>query len=189
MPDLNRQPRSDAQRNKQLVLDAGIEFLTREPTMSMQEIAEASGLGRTTVYRHFSNREELLDAVFEAVGDDARATTAAVLEEQGDAEQSLRSISDAIFALNLRYGALISMREVGDGAAAASTDGRSPVGTFFREARDRGEIRADLPLHWQLLVLQHLSMEAVEGVNDGALKQAEAKGMLADTLVSILMQD
>ena len=186
MPDRERR-RADAERNRQLVLDAGIELLTREPTMSMQEIAEASGLGRTTLYRHFSNRDELLDAVFEVVGDDARAMTAAILESRPAVEEALRSISDAIFDLNLRYGALISMREMGEEAAAASQDGRSPVGAFLEEARANGEVRSEPPLQWQLILLQELSMEAADGVNDGVFDRAEAKRMLADTIVSILV--
>ncbi len=81
------------------------------------------------------------------------------------------------------------MREMGNEAEVASQDGRSPVGAFLREARERGEIRTEPPLHWQLLVLQELAMEAADGVNDGVFERAEAERMLADTLVSILLQD
>jgi AcrR family transcriptional regulator len=187
MPGGERARRADAERNRRLVVAAGLEALRRDPTMSMQEIADASGLGRTTLYRHFSSREMLVEAVFEAAGEDARARTASVLEEQAGPEEALRAISGAVFELTARYRRLISSREMGEAAVEASRDARSPVGNFLREARRDGSIRSDLPLSWQLSTLQTLASEAVDEIEDGVLRRPEAERLLADTVVSILI--
>ena len=55
--------RRDAVRNRQAVIDAAAALLPADPDAGMQEIADAAAVGRSTVYRHFANREELFDAV------------------------------------------------------------------------------------------------------------------------------
>jgi AcrR family transcriptional regulator len=182
--------RADAQRNHRSVLAAGLELLARDPTLSMQEIADASGLGRSTLYRHFSSREELLEAVFGEVIADARNTTAAVLagRPEGEVERVIRELSAAILDLNFRYGPLLALREMSDEAFRASVDVESsPVGGFLAEARSRGEVRTDMPLSWLMAVMQTLAFEALAEVDEGALEREDAERLVADSLVSILI--
>ncbi len=184
------QLRADAQRNHRLVLMAGLELLAQDPTLSMQEIAEASGLGRTTLYRHFSSREELVEAVFDEATADARRATAAVLAErtEGGVERTIRGLSAAILDLNFRYGPLLALREMGDEAFQASVDVESsPVGGFLADARERGKVRTDMPLCWLMAVMQTLAFEALAEVKEGALEREDAERLVGDSLVSILI--
>jgi AcrR family transcriptional regulator len=60
-----RKPRSDAQRNRERILEAAKHAFTRSgANASLDEIARQSGVGPGTLYRHFSTREELLEAVY-----------------------------------------------------------------------------------------------------------------------------
>jgi AcrR family transcriptional regulator len=60
-----RQLRSDAERNRQRILDvAGDVFAEQGLTASMNDIAAAAGLGVGTVYRRFPDRDDLIRAVF-----------------------------------------------------------------------------------------------------------------------------
>jgi AcrR family transcriptional regulator len=65
-PGETRQLRSDAERNRQRILDvAGDVFAEQGLAASMNDIAAAAGLGVGTVYRRFPDREDLIWAVFE----------------------------------------------------------------------------------------------------------------------------
>lgn len=56
--------RADAQRNRELISTTALELLARRGAeVSMEEIARAAGLGVGTLYRHFSDRQALLDSV------------------------------------------------------------------------------------------------------------------------------
>jgi AcrR family transcriptional regulator len=60
-----RKPRSDAQRNRQRILEVAKQVFTRRGgDSSMDEIAKRARIGPGTLYRHFPNRDELLAAVY-----------------------------------------------------------------------------------------------------------------------------
>ena len=60
-----RKPRSDAQRNRERILEAAKEAFTRAGVdASLDEIAKEAGVGPGTLYRHFPTRETLLGAVY-----------------------------------------------------------------------------------------------------------------------------
>jgi AcrR family transcriptional regulator len=61
----DRQPRADAQRNRERILEVAKEEFTRlGGNASLEEIAKRAGVGPGTLYRHFPTREELLVAVY-----------------------------------------------------------------------------------------------------------------------------
>jgi AcrR family transcriptional regulator len=68
-----RRQRSDAALNRAKILDAARRLLADTGDVSMRSIADAAGLGRGTVHRHFQTREELMDAVRRQARDDAES--------------------------------------------------------------------------------------------------------------------
>jgi AcrR family transcriptional regulator len=60
-----RKPRTDAQRNRERLLEVAKEAFTRSGgNASLDDIAKQAGVGPGTLYRHFPTREELLEAVY-----------------------------------------------------------------------------------------------------------------------------
>ena len=60
-----RKPRSDAQRNRERILEVAKRAFTRSgASASLDDIANEAGVGPGTLYRHFPTREELLQAVY-----------------------------------------------------------------------------------------------------------------------------
>jgi AcrR family transcriptional regulator len=60
-----RKPRTDAQRNRQRILDVAKEAFTRSgANTSLDDIAKQAGVGPGTLYRHFPTRDALLEAVY-----------------------------------------------------------------------------------------------------------------------------
>lgn len=63
-PVAGRAPRSDAQRNRDLVIRAALEiFAERGALGTVEQVATRAGVGRATVYRSFPTREALQVAV------------------------------------------------------------------------------------------------------------------------------
>jgi AcrR family transcriptional regulator len=60
-----RRARSDAQRNRQRLLDAAVRVLAGSGAdVAPQAIAKEAGVGVGTLYRHFPTREALIDAAY-----------------------------------------------------------------------------------------------------------------------------
>ncbi|HEY2116539.1 MAG TPA: TetR/AcrR family transcriptional regulator [Candidatus Angelobacter sp.] len=60
-----RKPRTDAQRNRESILEAAKEAFTRSgANASLDDIAKEAGVGAGTLYRHFPTRDALLEAVY-----------------------------------------------------------------------------------------------------------------------------
>jgi AcrR family transcriptional regulator len=60
-----RKPRTDAQRNRQRILDAAKRaFTSSGADASLDDIARDAGVGPGTLYRHFPTRDALIEAVY-----------------------------------------------------------------------------------------------------------------------------
>jgi AcrR family transcriptional regulator len=64
-----RKPRTDAQRNRERVLEVAKAAFTRSGAdASSDDIAKQAGVGPGTLYRHFPTRDALIEAVYHTVG-------------------------------------------------------------------------------------------------------------------------
>src|SRR4051812_21408713 len=62
---MGRAPRADACRNRDLLLDVASATFAREGVdASLERIAKDAGVGIGTLYRHFPNRDALMEAVY-----------------------------------------------------------------------------------------------------------------------------
>lgn len=61
----SRKPRSDAQRNRERILEVAKQAFTRSgANTSLDDVAKDAGVGAGTLYRHFPTRDVLLEAVY-----------------------------------------------------------------------------------------------------------------------------
>jgi AcrR family transcriptional regulator len=106
MPELlfaneTRQKRADAVENYALLLDTAKRLFDEQGVehVSMSAIAEAAGVGKGTLYRHFPNKVALTQALLDAEQRDLQARTFAyLLAQPGDPAQQLRWFIGEAFA-------------------------------------------------------------------------------------------
>src|ERR1700722_5480563 len=56
-------PARGRRRGRPSLLDVAAEVLVADPAASLAEVAEAAGIGRTTLHKHYATRDDLLLAV------------------------------------------------------------------------------------------------------------------------------
>ena len=86
-----RTPRRDVQRNRQRLVAAAREaFNEQGPAASLEEIARRAGVGPTTLYRHFPDKDDLVVAVLDDLI--AEAGEADSAEDVSDPLEAFRSV-------------------------------------------------------------------------------------------------
>ena len=94
-----RPKRADARRNRELLIEAArTVFSTQGAGAPMEAIAKQAGVGVGTLYRHFPNRLDLVEAVYESDVQELAATARRVV-----AELEPGAAVDAFFDAFVRY--------------------------------------------------------------------------------------
>lgn len=179
--------RSDARRNRRTVLDAAVALLAQRPQATMQEVADASGLGRTTVYRHFPRRQDLIDALYEQVLAESAQTVKDAIAAASNARDLLCDLGARVIAIGDRYRFLDAHPELRERTLQGSGDdreGADPLNDYLTAARDRGEVRDDVPVSWMLTTMRGLAVVAMFEVSAGRMTVEEAGRHVGETCAS-----
>jgi len=139
--------RRDAQANRaRIVAAARAAFAADGIEVPVEEIARRAGVGMGTLYRHFSAKEDLIDAVLEdAFAAFISAAEQALAEE--DAWAGLRSFLERVFALHVENRGLkdiIATRAHGRARAEAMRRRMRPLlRSLIERAQAQGALRDD----------------------------------------------
>jgi AcrR family transcriptional regulator len=178
-----RKPRADAERNRLRLLEtAKRAFAATGPDVSLEDIAQAAGVGIGTLYRHFPNRDALIAAVYRKETEQL-VQAARRLAEGSPPVAALREwmlvFIDYIATKQGMYPALNSLAAgTSDLYAASGTQIRESIEMLARRAVASGEIRLDID---PLDLLR--AVAAVANVSAGASWKAAAT-RLVDILIA-----
>ena len=188
MPDIATKAarRADARRNVEKILEAAVACLSRNPEASVSEIAQAAGVGRVTLYGHFSSREALVEAALARVldeGDEVLRTR----DLTGDPREALRTLIESSWLLMAQASAVL------EAAQAALPPGRiqelhakpaQRVEALIHRGQSEHVFRGDLPASWLASVLHHVMKGAAVDVRKGRLDRADAPRFISETVLS-----
>jgi AcrR family transcriptional regulator len=185
-----RRRRADAERSIARIVSAARECLSRDPNASIDDIAKAAGVGRMTLYGHFRNRKELVDA---AMADAVRAGEEVLsdVDLTGPAQEALTRLLESSWSLVAESTAILAaaqgtlpagrIRELHAGPAHRVED-------LIRRGQDEGVFRTDMPITWLVNVVHYVLHGAAEENHAGRLKPEETAGVVIATIQSILQR-
>jgi AcrR family transcriptional regulator len=144
-----RKPRADSARNRQLLIDAAkAAFADIGLDVSLEEIARRAGVGIGTLYRHFPNRESVVEAVYRREVEQLADAVPQLLEASPPAEALHRWMH-----LFVDYIATKRLIAPSLGAATSATSAlransaeriREAITTLVKRAIDSGQVRKDI---------------------------------------------
>ena len=101
--------RSHARSNRARLLAAARAELSRDPDVSLDEIARAAGVVRRTLYGHFPNREALIDALATEAGERLEEALTSARRPDADPPTALAGLVLASWQVGDHYRMLISL--------------------------------------------------------------------------------
>lgn len=178
--------RADAERSITAILDAAVHTLNERPTASIENVAEAAGVTRQTVYAHYFSREALLNAAIDHVSDTVIAAMDATQPDQGPPAAALLRMVNAGWQAYERYARLLHMSPVDPDAESARHE---PVRERFERLVKRGQDTGDFDRHlsptWLATVAMALGHAAAEDVTAGRMPADEAATTLEHTILRV----
>ncbi len=139
----------DAQQNRERILEVAKEaFKAHGASASLDEIAKQAGVGPGTLYRHFPNRDALIEAVYKTEVEKLAAAAGKFAQTMGPVE-ALRSwmllFVDHIAAKHIIAPALNSVAG-GPGRLFAGSRGQigGAMELLGKRAIEKGELRRDV---------------------------------------------
>lgn len=174
--------RSDTERTVGAILEAAERVLSRNPAASMEQIAEAAGVARTTVHRRFASREALVDAM--AVWA-TRQFAEAVQAARPDATPplvALYQVAANVLRVKRDWGFAMS-RALTDGTRVSEVHAAVDAccERLFARARETGVLRGDVDAGWAKRVYYALIRESAQS-RDGDPDELAAR--IVDTLLT-----
>jgi len=166
MAKTSEQPlRRDAERNRQRILDtAGQLFAERGLGVSLDEIARHADVGVGTVYRRFPDKDQLIDALFEARMGEILAVATASLE-MSDPWEALVHFLEGSMELQVEDRALRELLHSTTAAHVRIETARRQVQPVVEailvRAQQAGVVRDDLTIT-DLPLLQHAIAEVAD---------------------------
>jgi AcrR family transcriptional regulator len=174
-----------AVRNVAAILDATERLLERRGPLTIQAIATAAGVSRVTVYAHFANLAELVEAVVERTVRGARVAIEAAEPDRGPAGEAFERLIRTSWLELDRESAIA-------GAAAQQLPSEGPrrgdeaavaaVRRLVSRGREEGAIRADLPADWLVTTFFALLHAAADEARAARVGSDDALDVLTTTI-------
>jgi AcrR family transcriptional regulator len=162
-------PRNPEADGRILAAASSLILLRGFESMTVDEVASNAGVGKATVYRRWSRKEDLAVAAMEQLYRDEMPTP-----DTGSIREDLRGMYAAVLGFvnssagtdYVRTTIKESMRDERIATLYREANARAEQGTaqVFQRAIERGEVRADVPIEAVVQFLGSLvSMRAVTG--------------------------
>ncbi|MFF2847262.1 TetR/AcrR family transcriptional regulator [Streptomyces sp. NPDC058001] len=179
--------RSNSRSNRARILAVARHELGRNPDVSLEDIAQAAGVVRRTLYGHFPGRLALLEALADEAADALRdaVTEASVPDEPY--ERALGRFVLAIWPIGDRYRMLLALARHDLGAERVSevlAPARREAIGILKSGRRAGVFHDHVPADVLSTALEALVLSLLESVNTGAWEDDQGGGAAVATLIA-----
>ncbi len=159
--------RADAARNLEQVLKAAPAVLMSDPGATMERLAEAGGIARATLYRHFETRDDLIAAIYHRALRETQDAIERAEPTEDDPTEALHRVIDAVLRVGDRYRFLAAGHPDSPSIRAHEEEVGGPLIALFERGQQSGAFRQEIPPRLMAGFLGAAVNLAVRVVDDG----------------------
>ncbi|MFI6015121.1 TetR/AcrR family transcriptional regulator [Streptomyces sp. NPDC051243] len=169
-----REPqRRNSRSNRARILATARQELGRNPDITLEEPARASGVVRRTLFGHFPRRAALLEALAEEAAESLEGAIAAGVRPSEPAGHALAHFVLSIWPVGDRYRMLLALARHDLGAervAEILQPARGAATAILERGRQDGLLHTHLPAAVLSAGLESMTIALLEQVNAGTLE-------------------
>ncbi|WIX92166.1 TetR/AcrR family transcriptional regulator [Amycolatopsis sp. DG1A-15b] len=172
------------ERTVRNILAAAEKTLRRHPAATMEQIAEAAGVARTTVHRRFTSREALISALTAWATEQFHAAVVAAHPETTPPLVALYQVTANV--LRVKVGSTFAMDRAPSadpGVAHVHADVLARCDQLFARAQAAGVFRPDVDLAWARRCYYALIHEASQDRDEADSDTDALATLVVDTLL------
>lgn len=167
-------------QSEKAILEAGINTLLENRMAGMSEIAQAAGIGRATLYRHFKTREALVKRLALDCYEEFDKAYAHYDHLAGRA--AIEKVFEIATQMAQRFNFLIkrwSSLEDDDDLRRVDAQSHNELSYLFDQAKRAGDIDKNLPNAWLLVFFDHLLAAGCELMKNGDVTAIQASEFMS----------
>ena len=172
--------------SKQMLIDAAVKLLARNPGAPLAEIAEAAGVKRVTLHRHFGNRETLLREVALFCLEEMDRAGSASAKGSESYTEALKAITAALVPVGDRFRFLWNQRnsEIWQDRKLKKRLAKEDkeLAGLIEKAKKEGGIDTSIPTAWIVSSIDAIVFAASESIRAGSIAANDAPYLAVRTL-------
>lgn len=132
------------------ILNKVHEVLVRNPNANFRDIAIAADIGRATLYRHFENRDDLIEQLALMLLDEVKNNYDEVMLNESSAKRRLSEVIKRLIKMENRYylGALADVFANNPKISTTYFEQVNRLRQLIEQAKTEGVINHELPTEW-----------------------------------------
>ncbi|WP_162653238.1 TetR/AcrR family transcriptional regulator [Lentilitoribacter sp. Alg239-R112] len=167
------------------ILEAAFQIFNEKPTASLGEVANYAGVGRATLHRHFSSREDLMIALANSAFDELDAAVDGATTHAQTHTEGLKLALEAIIPLANRQWFLAheAVESDPDIAKRYAAD-KQELFQEIEQAKLEGTFSSDVPTNWIAETYENLIYSAWVLVKDQDATPKQAANLVWRTITT-----
>ncbi len=165
-------------KSTRALLDASFQVLLVNPRASLSEIAKLAGVGRATLYRHYSTREELIAAIAIESLDLIEQSLAPIIAAKQSGLKAVEAMVEKLLPLADRFHFLQTVwtiAELDRQVWAMYETQMNQIWLWIDEGQKKGEIHAELSAEWIVAVIDSMLYSASWMLNQSKMPEQHVK--------------
>jgi len=167
---------SKSEKTKLVILEAAAQVLSKQADATLNDIAEAASVGRATLHRHFSSREDLIKSLALKAIDDVQDIARPAIEDAASSKEALANLVEVLVPLGHKYRFLATdpISYSDPEVSAKYNQHLTRLSDLAMGLKAENEIADDIPIAWVVAVIDALIYAAWFTLEDGYIAKRDA---------------